>query len=310
MFRRDRLPIQPPRRRRLSIADFLYVYRRVANGRQFAWLPIFMAALALYGVTVQADPHQRDTSLFDGHIHYNRDVWESIPPENAIERLRTAGVEHALVSSTPTEGTERLFARDPQRIIPLLRPYSSPAERRSWFADPELLPRLRGHLSAFPYIGIGEFHVFGADASTPVMVEMIDLAVERGLFLHAHADTDAIDRILEHAPDLTVIWAHAGFDVPVARLAELLARHPKLLIELSYRDDVAPLGTLAQDWRRLFIDWPDRFLVGMDTHIASRWYELGKLANEARGWLAQLPPGVAERIAFQNAADLVGIKRR
>ena len=138
----------------------------------------------------------------------------------------------------------------------------------------------------------------------PVMAEMIDLAVERGLFLHAHADEDAIVRIVERAPDLTVIWAHAGFDVPVTTLAELIARYPRLLIELSFRNDIAPAGKLSNDWRQLFVDQPDRFLVGMDTYIASRWAELGELADEARSWLAQLPPDVADRIAFQNAAEL------
>ena len=260
---------------------------------------ITFAILVLFTMTVQSE-----TRLFDGHIHYNQDVWKMIGPENVIERLRRAGIEHAFVSSTPTEGTERLFNLDPARIIPLLRPYRSPADRRTWFSDPELVSRLTEHLDTFPYVGIGEFHVFGADASTPVMAEMIDLAVTRGLFVHAHADEDAIIRIIEHAPDLTVIWAHAGFDVPVARLSELLARHPRLMLELSFRDDIAPSGVITDDWQELFMTRPNRFLLGMDPYIASRWAELNELANEARDWLAQLPPDVAHQIAHQNAADL------
>ena len=272
-----------------------------------AWLLAALATWALCGAAAQGEPALYDGPLFDGHIHYNGDVWGSMGVEDAIDRLNAAGIRHALVSSTPTEGTERLSAHDPARVVPLLRPYRSTADRRTWFADPTLVPRLRKHLEAFPYRGIGEFHVFGADASTPVMRELIGLAVERGLFLQAHADRDAIVRIIESAPGLTVIWAHAGFDVPVERLAELLARHPNLLIELSYRNDIAPTGTLAEDWRRLFVDWPDRFLVGTDTHAGGRWAELQALAGEARRWLAQLPAEVAHRIAFENAAELAGI---
>jgi len=271
---------------------------------QWSWRIVVLATLALYAAIIQAAPHQGVVPLFDAHIHYNQDVSDVIAPGNAIERLRAAGIERAFVSSTPTEGTERLFAHDPARIVPLLRPYRSSADRRTWFEDPELVAHLRKHLDIIPYRGIGEFHVFGANASTPVMAEMIDLAVERGLFLHAHADEDAIVRIVERAPDLTVIWAHAGFDVPVTTLAELIARYPRLLIELSFRNDIAPAGKLSNDWRQLFVDQPDRFLVGMDTYIASRWAELGELADEARSWLAQLPPDVADRIAFQNAAEL------
>lgn len=278
--------------------------------RRPARLVVTLAALAVCGAAAQNGPDLHDGPLFDGHIHYNRNVWQAIGPDIAIERLRLAGIRYALVSSTPTEATERLFALDPSHIIPLLRPYRSPDDRRAWFADPGLVPRLRKHLDAFPYRGIGEFHVFGADAATPVMQEMIDLAVERGLFLHAHADAHAIVEIVERAPGLKVIWAHAGFDVSVERLGEFLARYPGLLIELSYRDDIAPLGALADDWRDLFIHWPNRFLVGMDTHVGGRWAELGELANEARRWLAQLPADVAHRIAFQNAADLARIKER
>jgi hypothetical protein len=259
------------------------------------------------GVAVaQADADAPEPALFETHIHYNADVWDAIPPADAIGRLDRAGFAYAFVSSTPTEGTERLHALAPERIVPLLRPYREYADRRDWFADPELVARLEGHLAGFPYRGIGEFHVFGADASTPVMQDLYALASERGLFLHAHADTDAIVRILAHAPGLPVVWAHAGFDVPTDTLGALLATHTNLLIELSYRSDIAPGGDLAEAWRRLFTAYPDRFLVGMDTHAGGRWVELDSLAAEARAWLAQLPADVAEKIGFGNAARLAG----
>lgn len=270
-----------------------------------AWLLVTIAALALHAIPTHALPGNSATPIFDGHIHYNQDVWDVIAVENAIERLRAAGIERAFVSSTPTAGTERLFAQDPARIVPLLRPYRSSADRRTWFDDPDLVTRLTDHLDNIPYRGIGEFHVFGANASTPVMAEVIALALERGLFVHAHADQDAITRIVEQAPNLTVIWAHAGFDVPVTALADMLAQHPNLLLELSFRSDIAPDGNLSDAWRQLLVARSDRFLVGMDTYIASRWAELGELADEARGWLAQLPPHVADRIAVQNAAELL-----
>jgi hypothetical protein len=246
-----------------------------------------------------------EPGLFDGHIHYNRDAWEVIDPASALDRLSAAGIERAVVSSTPTEGTERLYELAPERIVPLLRPYRSPADRRDWFADPELAQRLRTRLDAFPYAGIGEFHVFGSNASTAPMAAMIALARERGLFLQAHADTEAIRRILAQAPDVTLIWAHAGFDVPLETLSDLLDRHPRLYLELSFRNDVAPLGRLSEGWRQLFLRHPDRILVGMDTYIPSRWAELNQLADDARGWLAQLPPDVAQAVAFENAERLL-----
>ena len=92
--------------------------------------------------------------------------------------------------------------------------------------------------------------------------------------------------------------------MPLSELAALLDRQPNLLLELSYRNDVAPGGHLDPGWRELFIAYPDRFLVGMDTHVSDRWDELGDLTREARQWLDQLPGDVARRIAFDNAAAL------
>lgn len=291
----------------MSKAALICSRRHFAITYQWSGRIVIIATLALCAAITQAAPHHGDVPLFDGHIHYNKDVWDVIAPDDAIDRLRAAGIEQAFVSSTPTEGTERLFAQDPARVIPLLRPYRSPADRRTWFEDAELVARLRKDLDTIPYRGIGEFHVFGANASTPVVAEMIDLAAERSLFLHAHADEVAIIHLVERAPDLIVLWAHAGFDVSVTRLGELLARYPNLMIELSFRNDIAAAGNLSNDWRQLFVAQPKRFLVGMDTYIASRWAELGELADEARGWLAQLPPDVADRIAFRNAAELAKV---
>jgi hypothetical protein len=242
--------------------------------------------------------------LFDAHIHYNQDFRERIPPDDVIARLDRAGIARAFVSSTPTDGTVALYRLAPERIVPLLRPYRSYADRRTWHSDPMLIERLEQRLAAIPYRGIGEFHVFGEDASSAVMRELIALASDRRLFLHAHTDEDAIVRLLEQAPQLTVIWAHAGFDVPLETLDALLERYPHLMIELSYRTDIAPGGRLATAWRELFLAYPDRFLFGSDTHVGGRWLELEALAAEGRDWLGQLPPDVAEDIAYRNAQRL------
>ena len=49
---------------------------------------------------------------------------------------------------------------------------------------------------------------------------------------------------------------------------------------------------------------PERFLVGSDTWIDARWDSYGSLMTEYRGWLAQLPREVAEKIAYRNAERL------
>jgi hypothetical protein len=238
--------------------------------------------------------------IFDAHIHYSEETWEALPPERALELLSEAGIAGALVSSTPTDGTERLYRAAPQRVVPFLRPYPTPAHRYTWFKDPETITYVREHLRRIPYRGIGEFHLPGAQARSEIVTAMVALARERGLALHAHTDLEGIRVLLVQAPDIPVIWAHSGFDVPEPVLRELLGAHGGLLLELSFRQGITRQGRLTPGWRQLFMDFPSRCLVGMDTYRPSRWAGLPELAAEAREWLNQLPRELAERIAHDN----------
>ncbi len=56
----------------------------------------------------------------------------------------------------------------------------------------------------------------------------------------------------------------------------------------------------------LFLRHPDRFMVGTDTWVPSRWEELPAVQEWTRSWLRQLPPDVARRIASGNAERLAG----
>jgi hypothetical protein len=55
-----------------------------------------------------------------------------------------------------------------------------------------------------------------------------------------------------------------------------------------------------------FLEFPDRFLVGTDTFTPERWYYVVEHAKWSRQWLADLPPEVAERIAYKNGETLFG----
>ncbi len=145
--------------------------------------------------------------------------------------------------------------------------------------------------SALP--GIGEFHVIGRDAISEVVREILTLARECHLALHAHTDPEDLEAILQQAPDIPVIWAHSGFDVPVTELCSLLYSHSRLYLELSFREGITRDVRLTPEWRALLVEHRRRFLVGMDTYIPNRWAELADLAQDARQWLNQLPAAVA-----------------
>ncbi len=136
------------------------------------------------------------------------------------------------------------------------------------------------------------------------MKRIVALAVEKGLWLHAHCDDAALEILLRHDPRVKIIWAHTGFSTPPAKVAQYLARHPDLVGELSYRYDITGDGKLEPSWRELFLAYPDRFLLGSDTWINERWASYGRIIDYYRGWLVQLPDDVARKIAYGNGERL------
>lgn len=59
-------------------------------------------------------------------------------------------------------------------------------------------------------------------------------------------------------------------------------------------------------WHTLFLKFPDRSMYDTDTWVESRWGELPLLVSTARGWLAELPSDVADRIEYRNFETLFG----
>ncbi|HEY3111424.1 MAG TPA: amidohydrolase family protein [Chloroflexota bacterium] len=247
--------------------------------------------------------------LFDAHLHYNADAWSVYDVDQALAILDRANVRVALVSSTPDDGTLKLYARAPDRVVPVLRPYRNRGDVESWTRDASIVPYLRARLEGAPpglrYRGIGEFHLYSGQADRPVVAEIAQIARERDLFLHAHSDERAVGELLELYPEARVLWAHAGMSASPAAVGALLDRYPgRLWVELALRYDVAPGGALDPGWAALFERHPSRLMVGTDTWITPQWTRMPELKTAEQGWLRQLPPALAERLAWRNAACL------
>lgn len=263
----------------------------------------YLAALAFTALSFSAGAQQ--LPIFDAHLHYSHDAWETVPVEEAIAILRKAGVKRALVSSSGDEGQQRLHRAAPDLIIPELRPYRRRGEIGTWFKDESVVQYLEEKLSRFKYAGIGEYHVYGADVDLPVPRRMVQLAKQYNLFLHSHSDADAIERQFRQWPQARILWAHAGFDRP-ERVAEMLRRHRNLWCDLAFRTDHASGGKVDPAWRKVFLEFPDRFMVGTDSFTPERWHYVGEHADWSRKWLADLPREVAERIAWKNGETVFG----
>ncbi len=262
-----------------------------------------LAAVFFAGSTAVAE----DLPIFDAHIHYSHDAVTLVPPDQIAKLLRDAGVAKALVSSSDDDGTQKLLAAAPDIIVPALRPYRRRGAISTWMHDPSVIDYLEDRLAQFEYYAIGEFHAFGDDIKTPVIQRMIELARERDLLLHHHGDRKAMDLIFETWPEARVLWAHSGFDTP-EEIGAALATYPNLWSDLAFRSDMSSRSGVVQEWRELFEKFPDRFMVGTDTFAPERWYYVGPHAISTRDWLSNLPDDLARKIAYENAANMLGIE--
>ena len=160
-----------------------------------------------------------------------------MPPQGGDRDPAQGGLKRALISSSGDDGTQRLYAEAPDLVIPELRPYRSRGEVGTWLRDDSVVPLPRGAAGASTATpAIGEFHLYGADADLPVPRRMVQLARQHKLFLHAHSDVDAVERLFQQWPEARILWAHSGFDRP-EKVREMLRKHKNLWCDLAFRTD-------------------------------------------------------------------------
>lgn len=262
---------------------------------------VMMSAIAL-----AAEP----LPIFDAHMHYNIEARNTWSPQRVIALWRKLGIRAVLATSRPNDGTLDLIAQNAPdiKIVPFLRPYRVQPDRHDWFANSEIERFVENELQRGIYRGIGEFHIFGKDADAPYMAKIARLAKARDLWLHAHSDEDAIERILHHAPGVKLIWAHTGMSTSLDKVEAMFVQYPNLVGELSFRSDLEQNGSLNPQWKRLFLRYPDRFVLGTDTWVTSRWDDVPQLIGFYRRMLSELPADIAERIAYKNGLTMFGLQ--
>lgn len=253
-----------------------------------------------------ASAQSGELPIFDTHLHYSQDAWGLFSAADILALMDQAGVYRALVSSTPDDGTLLLFQLGPDRIVPVLRPYRARSDMATWTGDASVVSYVEERLARGNYRGIGELHLLTGEAANLAPRRFADLAAEHDVVLHTHADATAVAELLALRSDVKVLWAHAGMSATPATIDALLARHPQLWVETALRTDIASGGRLDPEWAALFARHPDRFMIGTDTWVPSRWLQLPKLMADVRAWLGQLSPDLAARIAWGNAEALFG----
>jgi len=266
----------------------------------------FITVLCLLPPNITQADNTNSLPIFDAHIHYSHDVWDAISAKDAIRRLKAAGVKRAMVSSSSDDGTQMLYREDPQFVVPVLRPYRKRGTIETWMYDESLIPYLNERLQKYRYAGIGELHIDGEQAYTPVMREIIRLAKKHNLLLHVHGDARAIKFIFKQYPDARILWAHAGFDYAVI-VGKMMDKYKNLWADLSFRGEIINEGRLMKAWDILLKRHADRFLFGIDTYEPQRWLQLKNVMHWQREILAVLPAEVAQKIAFENGERLTRV---
>lgn len=150
----------------------------------------------------------------------------------------------------------------------------------------------------------------------PVMIhwEMYDCA----------ADAPRFEALFRLFPQQKFIIAHLGFGSP-GQVTEILGRHPNVYMTISKRAVWMPEiknkalaagmkmsmlgddGRIEKDWLAVFGRFSGRLLFATDTHKDFLWDEYPDLIRQYRLLLGQLPPPVAQAIAYRNAERLYNI---
>lgn len=286
----------------------------------------FAAALVLAACAAPGFAADYAGPLFDTHLHYNEEAWNgnSGPhsPADVLARMQRNGVKAIVANSRPNDGTKSLAAMAETRkagvtVVPFIRLYRNRADYDNWFRDESIYEMVQAEFArgvagdqAGPYKGIGEFHLYdSANANGPVARKLMQFAAKNKLAVLAHVDDTAIDLLMAHAPDARLVWAHTGIGgAPVERVDALLGKYPQLMGELSYRPGLTcDAGKLCPEWRALLLKYPGRFMIGSDTWVNQRWLYYDELMKGYRAWLGDLPPDVARKVAWGNAAGIFGI---
>jgi hypothetical protein len=290
----------------------------------------WLAAAAVLCCVAAHVAHAADYAgpLFDAHLHYNTEAWNGrsgpYPPADVLSRMQRSGVKGIVANSRPNDGT-RLLASSPLSreagvtVVPFIRLYRDRADYDNWFRDESIYEMVKSEFArgtaSGPYLGLGEFHLYdSSNANGTVAKKLMAFAESNNLAVLAHVDDKAIDLLMANTPSrgqkARLVWAHTGIGgASVARVDELLGRYPQLMGELSYRPGLTCAGgQLCAEWRQLLLKYPGRFMIGSDTWVNQRWEQYDELMKGYRTWLGELPPDVAQKIAWGNAAALFGVK--
>jgi hypothetical protein len=207
---------------RTSVAADMRDDRRRAM--RFARCRRCASLLAARGV-VPAEPIE----IFDAHLHYN---WEPKPYyqlDEVLALFKKHRVTGILATSRPNTGTHALMDAKAEacRSCPSSGRIASAPISRPGSAIPLFSIWCRTNSNA-AITAASANSICRASRRKRVVKKIVDFAVANDLYLHAHADDEAVEILMRHNPKARIIWAHTGFGLSTDRVAAMLSKYPKL----------------------------------------------------------------------------------
>lgn len=243
-----------------------------------------------------------------------------------------------------SEESIRLNARHPDRFVPVTVHGDGPLWHKSdkGFLEKMVQDVRSGNYYA---MGEFEARHYPSDTNdrdvhmpvdSEAMQVIFRISEEAGIpFLLHHEAEDVLfpelERMLIRYPKAKVIWCHVGRNRNPTTWKKfgnssgprsLLQKYPNLYFDLVQSrpgskysgtgvvegimyDVFMDRGTLAKEWKKLFEDFPERFVIGSDINTG-RFGGYARVINTFRNIvLSSLRKDAAEKIAFQNAWKLI-----
>ena len=183
--------------------------------------------------------------------------------------------------------------------------------------------------------GFGELHIDNSKSfsthqfarkiqfDNPVVRKMFDLANKHGAVLQFHmqgdnsANNEALSKYLNEFPNAKVVLSHSMPWSKQLLLKELLSKHKNLYMELSAKGSALGAREAAQVFNRsgpkadrlgLIEEFPDRFMLGSDTHAPNENKYDDVILEIREGLLPYLKPDTLKKVAHQNAVAVFGLR--
>ncbi|MBI2295855.1 MAG: amidohydrolase family protein [Betaproteobacteria bacterium] len=270
-----------------------------------------------------------DSWMFDAHSHSAR----GLDLERVIARMDAAGVGK-IVLFARRQGTDEevlgLHAKHPGRVVPAVG-FQNPGwlQQSARFVD-----EVEGKLASGRFRWMGELLLrhygvpelrapdYDIPPDSELLGKVLALSARYGVPLTIHheaepGDIEAFRRALRQAPQALVVWAHwCGRATPedarrflgeFANLhCDLGASHPGRRYGREKNPLVDEAERLQPAWRALIMAFPDRFLAAVDAVDPAHYDHYEAWVKGLRRVIAQLPPEVRGKLAFENAERLLG----